>query len=123
MANAKCSTEVLTINCVCLNSIEFLWSYLKKKVRDQATSTTKIGALVELANSVLKEIPNNVIENFNAHIEKKENWFWEIEGLREETIRPIIIPLDEEISDEDSDETNDDDDDSIDSENSIELGY
>lgn len=80
-----------------LNPIELLWAYVKRKVRDKATTKSRLAEIKELSMEVLQNVPSEIVQNFDRHVREKEDWFWKEEGIQG-PINPFLIDLDENDS-------------------------
>jgi hypothetical protein len=72
---------------------------LKSKICDQSTSKTKISQISEWGNSILADIPEQMVMNFYSRAKKNEDYFWEKEGLRPR-IEPFIIRIEDDSESE-----------------------
>lgn len=77
-----------------------LWGHIKRNVRDLARPDDKLERIRELTFQSLENVKPEIIASFFAHVEHVENDFRRMEGVRNITIDPIIISLeDDDFSD------------------------
>jgi hypothetical protein len=101
--------------CV-FNPIELIWSQFKRRIREKATSKSKINDVIEIGLEVLAGMPTEIVKNCADHVASIEQEFRGKEGTCDFQIDPIIIPLEEEDEDDriewlDSEEEDVDDED------------
>jgi transposase len=91
-------------NCE-LSSIELLWSQMKRRIRAKSTPNSKIKDVVDIGREVLQSIPSEFYKNFDNHVLKLENFFYNIDGCVDVFFDPIIINLEDDSDLSESEES------------------
>jgi transposase len=85
-------------HCI-LNPIEKVWAY-QKDLAKTGNVDHRVAAVQDLCESCFSKLPSADCSAFYKYTEEEEQKLWQLDGLSENVIRPVIIPL---YSDSDSD--------------------
>lgn len=83
-----------------LNPIELIWAQVKGEVRRNNT-TYKMSELKNLLTDSLTKVTAEQWKKCVEHVIKEEQRMWDLDGMVDELIEPIIISLNEDSSTED----------------------
>ncbi|XP_055932774.1 uncharacterized protein LOC129962803 [Argiope bruennichi] len=87
-----------------LNAIEFVWSSLKRIIKEQnVTGDLSLDNLKSLLQTAITEVTSEEWAAHCKHVEKLENNYWEKDGLLEDLVDELSFQID--TNDSDSEET------------------
>ncbi|XP_067667380.1 uncharacterized protein [Haliotis asinina] len=82
-----------------LNPIELIWEDIKGKV-SRYNTTFKLSEVEKIVRTAIGEVDISRRETCVKHVLAVENEYWKLDGIREETIPPILIHLGDESNTE-----------------------